>query len=149
MATGRIEDVVVALIFLREAGFRKRRCDRDEQRQKKKEDKPHGEPPKSGTTSGLSLPPCWRSIQGGQALPKRENVPFPSSEYCLASRSEARMASWNYSKRRGWPSRLRVRRESARHAPRNDSTALLLIFALSILPKYVLLGLPDQRWSDP
>ncbi len=34
-----------------------------------------GEPPTSGTTSGLSLLPTWRSAQGCLALPERENVP--------------------------------------------------------------------------
>lgn len=52
--TGRAEDVVVAFVFLGEAGFGGCRGDGEQQRQQKEEDDPHGEPPKSGTTSRLS-----------------------------------------------------------------------------------------------
>jgi hypothetical protein len=56
--TGWIKDIVIALVLFAKAWFGKRRCSGDEQRQKKEEDYPHGEPPTSGTTSGLSLLPA-------------------------------------------------------------------------------------------
>jgi len=61
----RIKDVVVALVLLREARIGEYWCDGERQDQKKDEN-PHGEPPKSQTTSGLSLFSVWRTAQAGQ-----------------------------------------------------------------------------------
>lgn len=61
MLIERVEDNVVALAFLREAGIAKRRRDGEEQRQEKEKDNPHGEPPVSATASGFSLLPAWKS----------------------------------------------------------------------------------------
>jgi transposase len=42
------------------------RMDGERQKQEqKKEDNPHGQPPTSGTTSGLSLLPGWKTAQAG------------------------------------------------------------------------------------
>ena len=60
---GWIENIVIALVFLREVRFGNRRCDGEEQRQEKEKDNLHGEPPECGTTSGFSLLPAWRSAQ--------------------------------------------------------------------------------------
>ena len=42
-----------------------------QQQEQKEEDNPHGEPPKSGTTSGLSLLPAWRSAQVARGRHKK------------------------------------------------------------------------------
>jgi hypothetical protein len=36
-----------------------------QQQDQKEEENPHGNPPTSGTTSGLSLLPAWRLVQAG------------------------------------------------------------------------------------
>ena len=59
----RIEDIVVALIFLRETGFGKRRSGEEEATEEP--DHPHGEPPKSETTSRLSLLPAEPQYKTG------------------------------------------------------------------------------------
>ena len=67
------------------AGFVK--YGRVEEEQSEDPDHPHGEPAKIGTTSRPSLLPCWRPIQDGQALQKRENVPvsIPSRSKSITS----------------------------------------------------------------
>lgn len=67
--TGRIEDIVVAIVLLREAWFGKRRSGEEEATEEP--DHPHGEPPNSGTTSGLSLLPAGDQRKHRQALPEK------------------------------------------------------------------------------
>lgn len=59
----RVEDVVVALVLLVEAGFGECWCDGEEQRQQKEEDDPHGEPPEIKTANAFSLLFAWRTAQ--------------------------------------------------------------------------------------
>ena len=55
----RIEDVVVALVLLREAWLGACWCDGEEEQPRKDEDNPHGEPPKNEIANVLSLLPAW------------------------------------------------------------------------------------------
>ena len=65
ISTGRVEDVVVALVLLVEAGFGECWCDGEEQRQQKEEDDPHGEPPEIKTANAFSLLFAWWAAQAG------------------------------------------------------------------------------------
>jgi hypothetical protein len=60
----RVEDIVVALVLLREAGFGKRM--RGEEEETEDPDHPHGETPRSGTASALSLLPRSIRAQAGE-----------------------------------------------------------------------------------
>ena len=64
-----VEDIVVALLFVVEAGFGECRCDREEQRQKREEDNTHGDPPKIKTANAFSPFFAWRTAQAARKWP--------------------------------------------------------------------------------
>jgi len=66
----------VTLVRLVLAGVGQCRCGGEDLRQEKEENSPHGELPKRGTASGLSLLPSWMTAQAGQ---KGVLIPFSDS----------------------------------------------------------------------
>ncbi|CUS34546.1 hypothetical protein [Candidatus Nitrospira nitrificans] len=64
-----VEDIVVGLLFVVEAGFGECRCAREEQRQKREEDNTRGDPPRIKAASAFGPFFAWRTAQAARKWP--------------------------------------------------------------------------------